>query len=266
MVQIGPFTLYAFGLMVVVGFMAGIYLASRLARQRGLPGEVLLDGAVVILFTSIAGARLLWVSQNWSQFAGKWWEIIATWHGGMSFHGGAIAGVVTGLSFMRLRKVPALSMGDAAGPGLALGYAIGRLGCFMNGCCYGVPTELPWGVHFDASGPGVRSHPVQLYALAINLVLTALLVRAYRRPHRTGQVLALFAIGYSVYRFLIESLRKGVTADVLFMDLTTAQVFSVLAATAAGIWWVWLKKHGGTPPELVVAGVPVAGPTEPVRP
>lgn len=254
--EFGPFRLYSFGLMVVLGFMAGATLSSRLAQRRGLPGEVFFDAAVVLLFSGIAGARLLFVLLNWKSFAGHLGDVTAIWQGGMSFHGGAAAGILSGAAYLRWKKIPVLAMADAAGPGLALGYAIGRIGCLLNGCCYGVPTDLPWGMPFREGQAGVHYHPVQLYATALNLVLCAALFYAYRRPHRTGQVLALYLAGYSIYRFAVESLRKGVTAEVFAFGLTDTQAFSILLILLAGLGWVWLQRHGSPAPEADPAAEP----------
>ncbi|MCC2671525.1 MAG: lgt, partial [Armatimonadetes bacterium] len=155
LVQIGPFTLYSFGLMVILGFGAGLWLAARLAQRRGLDGDAFLDAAVVILFAGVAGARLLFVALNWKTFSTQLWQVAALWQGGMSFHGGVIAAVLAGAVYMRRRRLPVLEMADAAAPGIAIGYTIGRIGCLLNGCCYGGPTTLPWGIHFPENAPGV---------------------------------------------------------------------------------------------------------------
>jgi phosphatidylglycerol:prolipoprotein diacylglycerol transferase len=259
--KIGPFTLYSFGLMVVLGFALGVYLAARLARERGLDGEAFVDGAVVILFAAIAGARLLFVMLNSREFAQHLLQIAALWQGGMSFHGGAVAGLLAGWLYIRHRKLPALAMADAAAPGIALGYAVGRIGCFLNGCCFGGPTTLPWGVHFSGPGtePGLHYHPTQIYATLINLGLTAALVWVYRREHKQGQVLALYIAAYSVYRFFIEALRKGYTAEVFAFGLTESQVFSIVCLVAAGGWWLWLQRRG-RPAPLRTSAAPPAGP------
>jgi phosphatidylglycerol:prolipoprotein diacylglycerol transferase len=259
--QVGPFTLYSFGLLVVLGFGAGIWLASRLARERGLNGEAFIDGALVILFASILGARLLFVALNWQGYLSHLTDVAALWRGGMSFHGGAIAGILAGVAYMRFRRLPVLAMADAAAPGLALGSAIGRVGCLLNGCCYGGPTTLPWGLHFPGTAPGVAHHPAQIYDGLLNLALAGILVLAYRREHRTGQVLALYVIGYSVTRFLSEVVRKGVTADVMAFGLTQAQVFSIVCLVAGVAWWAWLRQRGkpapASAPEPVIQPTPV---------
>ncbi|MBM3459117.1 MAG: prolipoprotein diacylglyceryl transferase [Armatimonadetes bacterium] len=258
LIQIGPLTLYSFGFMVVLGFMSGIYLAARLARRRGLPGEALFDSAMVILVASILGARLLFVALHWKHYAGRLQDVGAVWQGGMSFHGGVGAGILTGILCMRLRKLPALALADAAAPGLALGYAIGRIGCLLNGCCFGSPTSLPWGMPFPEGTAGVHYHPAQVYAAVVNLGLTGLLIWTYGRPHRVGQNLMLFVGLYSLYRFWIEGLRSGTTARVLALGMTEAQWFSLLAILAAGAAWAWFQRKGGPAPPLAEPLRPVA--------
>jgi phosphatidylglycerol---prolipoprotein diacylglyceryl transferase len=269
LIELGPFTLYSFGLMVVVGFSLGIMLAGRLARERGLPGDAFMDGAVLILFASIAGARLLFVALHWREYAPHAGASLAIWQGGMSFHGGAGAGVAAGLLYMWRRRLPMLAMADAAAPALALGYAVGRLGCLLNGCCYGVPTTLPWalpGVYCQDADRSLSYHPTQVYSALIGLVLMAGLVHAYRRPHRVGQVMALFLGGYSVYRFGIEALRAGVTAKVLPVGLTEAQVFSLFAVAAAAAWWLWLQKRSAPAPLPAPEPEPGSEPAAPRAP
>jgi phosphatidylglycerol:prolipoprotein diacylglycerol transferase len=176
----------------------------------------------------------------------------------MSFHGGLAGGLLAGAIYLRKHRLPVLAIADAAAPGLALGYAIGRVGCLLNGCCYGGPTTLPWGLHFPHTpDPSLCYHPAQIYASFTNLAVMGILVCAYRKPHRVGQVLALYIGLYSVYRFMIEFLRKGVTADVLAFGLTQAQVFSLFAIAAAAGWWLWLAKNSTAAPEAAAVAPPV---------
>lgn len=248
-------TIHSFGVMVVVALLAGRWLAARLARSRGLPGEFFLDAAIPLYLLAAVGARLLFVILNWPQFAGSPAEMLAVWRGGMSFHGVLLA-VPVGWWMLRRRGLPAAAFLDAAAPGLALGYAIGRIGCFLNGCCYGASTAVPWGVAFPDGLPGLRYHPAQLYASAINLVLAGLLIAAHRRRHRAGEIALLYALGYSLYRFGIEFLRRGVTARELLFGLTEAQVFSLCVIAVAAAGWFWVRRHGVPAPEA-----PVTSPT-----
>lgn len=257
--HIGPIPVYSFGLMVTLGFAAGLWLAYRLAKSSGLPAEGLVDAAAWILVASILGARLLFVLLNWHDFVGRWGEVLKTWQGGMSFHGGLAGGVLAGAIFAWRRRLPFWAMADAVAPGLALGYAIGRIGCLLNGCCYGGPTSLPWGMVFRDAEHGTLtppSHPVQLYATLINLAICAFLVYLYRRKTATGQVLLAYLALYSLYRFAVESLRKGYTAHELAFGLTQAQVASlvVLALSAAAL--AVLSRHARKRPVVAVRDAP----------
>jgi phosphatidylglycerol:prolipoprotein diacylglycerol transferase len=270
LVHLGGFTIPSYGVLVTLGFVAAICLAMKLASERGLPGDAFLEAANYILFAGIAGARLLFVALNWKLFRTQPQHIAAFWEGGMSFHGGIIASMIAGLLFLRSRKLPILPMLDAAAPAIALGYAIGRIGCLLNGCCYGGPTDLPWGLRMPLpADPHLRYHPAQLYASILNLGLMLLLLRAYRRPHRSGQVIALYVAGYSLYRFAVESIRSGVTAEVMLLGLTQAQVFSLVCLAAALAWWRWLRRHAPAAPEAVStlsAAAPAAASDPPTPP
>lgn len=250
LLQIGPFTVYSFGLTVFLGFFTGLEQARRLARRRGLDGDALAEGALWILAVALLGARLLYVALNWKSFSQDPFSIGALWKGGMSFHGGAAGGILMGLAWVKRKGLPGRAMADAAAPGLAIGYAIGRVGCFLNGCCFGGPTTLPWGVHFPDSPTGEMSHPVQLYATLIALGLWFGLRRFFLAEHREGQVMAAYLIGYSAYRFLIEFLRAGVTAQVAAGGLTEAQWLSLAILVAGTVWFLRLGKTAPVLPAL----------------
>jgi phosphatidylglycerol:prolipoprotein diacylglycerol transferase len=219
-------------------------------KRDGLPAGALVDAAAWILIASIVGARLLFVALNWRAFSGRWGEVLFTWQGGMSFHGGLAGGVLAGAIYAWRHRLPFWAMADAVAPALALGYAIGRIGCFLNGCCYGAPTDLPWGVAFRDLERGTLaapSHPVQLYAAVINLAICAILVWIYHRKVATGQVLVSYLALYSLYRFAVEALRKGYSARELAFGLTEAQVASLaLFAISTGAL-VWLIRRARRP-------------------
>jgi phosphatidylglycerol:prolipoprotein diacylglycerol transferase len=182
---------------------------------------------------------------NWPAFRDHPWQVFQTWRGGMSFHGGLVGGVLAGVIYAWRKRLSFWAFADAVAPGLALGYAIGRIGCLLNGCCYGGPTDLPWGMVFRDADHGILtppSHPVQIYASLLNLGICALLVRLYRRPHATGQVLVSYLVLYSIYRFGVEYLRAGYTAHVTSLGLTQAQVAS-LAVIAAGLVGLYLLQR-----------------------
>lgn len=228
----------SYGLMVVVGFALGIWRAVRVSRSRyGISPERVYDIALVALLSGIAGARVLYIAlhpetENWAEF-------YAVWHGGLSFHGGLAAALVFGWLYTRLARLKFLDCADMAASSIALGYAAARIGCFLNGCCYGAPTTLPWGVRFTGSdNPAVPSHPTQIYASLANLIIFAVLLRAERARKAPGFVFAAYVGLYGLYRFLIEFLRAGYTAQVWAFGLTQAQGVSLLmiAAAAAAVF------------------------------
>jgi phosphatidylglycerol:prolipoprotein diacylglycerol transferase len=236
--HIGPLPVYSYGFMLMLAFLAATAVATRLARQRGIAPEYVLDLTASVLVAGILGARLLYVALNLSYFRDHPGHVLRLWEGGLSFHGGLAGGLIAGLIFCRRRGISFLRMGDVVAPALALGYAIGRIGCFLNGCCYGAPTDLPWACRFHdppITGPLTPpSHPTQIYASIINLGIFALLLTIARRQRAPGQVLWSYLLFYAIYRFGIEFLRKGATAQVLAAGLTHSQWASIAMVLIAG--------------------------------
>jgi phosphatidylglycerol:prolipoprotein diacylglycerol transferase len=250
--RIGPIPIYAYGFMLMLAFLAGSAVAVRLAKRRGIAPEHVLDMTALILVLSIVGARLLYVALKWQHFSAHPGEIAHIWEGGLSFHGGLAGGLLAGVIYCRRHGLPILRMGDVMMPGVALGYAIGRLGCFLNGCCYGAPTDLPWACRFpEPLGAGsltAPSHPTQIYAAIISLGLFALLLWIGRHQRVDGQVLWTYLLGYAVYRFGIEFLRAGATAEAGMAGLTDAQWASIGMALLAGIALYRLSRRGAAVP------------------
>jgi phosphatidylglycerol---prolipoprotein diacylglyceryl transferase len=262
--HIGPLPIYSYGFMLMLAFLAATAVAARLGRQRGIQAESIFDLTAFILVSAIIGARLLFVELNASYYWAHPDHIVRLWEGGLSFHGGLVGGLLAGIVFCRRRGLSFLRMGDVVAPGVALGYALGRVGCFLNGCCYGGPTDLPWACRFHdppITGPLTPpSHPTQIYASIINLGIFSLLLRIFRRQRTTGQVLWSYILFYAVYRFGIEFLRKGVTAQVAAAGLTQAQWASIGMVLAAGAVIYWLSRHGESVQAFKRSGVQTKAP------
>lgn len=237
--HIGRAPIRSYGFMIIVGFMLGLWRATKVCKRRGLDPERVMDAALIGLLSGIVGARLLFLflqvpEDGWGIFA----QAHRIWEGGLSFHGGLIAGIGSVALYTRAKKVPFLLMADVLAPSLAIGYAFARIGCFLNGCCYGHATSLPWAVRFlDPTSGHVTppSHPAQLYAFAINLVIFGILTRVERLKRPMGFVSVSYIVLYSVYRFGIEFIRRGATAEVWIGGLTQAQVASLAAIVVFGI-------------------------------
>jgi phosphatidylglycerol:prolipoprotein diacylglycerol transferase len=244
--RIGPVPIFSYGFMLMVAFLVAAVLATREARRQRLEPEAILDLAPWILVASVLGARLAFVAQNADYFAAHPVEIFKVWTGGLTFHGGLAGGILAGVIFTWRRRLPFWRMADVIAPSLAIGYAIGRIGCFLNGCCYGSPTDLPWACRFPDSlasgGLTPPSHPVQLYAAAINVGIFLILQRSARRTSTPGQVMLSYVVLYSLYRFGIEFLRRGATASVIAGLITPAQLLSLVLIACALVGLVLLRR------------------------
>lgn len=239
--SIGNFSIYSYGVMMALAFIAGILLARRRAPKDEIDPDTILDIGLYILIAGIVGARLLHVLVNLSYYVRSPLEILMLHHGGLIFYGGAIAALLTSYLFLKRRRISILLMGDCIVPYLALGQAIGRVGCFLNGCCFGRPTTLPWGILFPASS--LNLHPAPIY-LSLNGILIFLILDFIReRKGFTGQVFLCYFILYSFTRFLIEFMR-GDTPAVIFGVLTLSQVLSVVIFALSIIVYKKLSKNG----------------------
>ncbi len=207
--------------------------ASRLTPHASITPDHVFDMSLAALFVSIVGARILYVLLDLNEFRNNWWDVFKVWTGGISVHGAIVSGALFLWWYCRRHKLSFLEFGDICGPAFTLGYAVGRIGCFLNGCCYGFACSLPWASRFlvDERTHSVTppSHPTQLYATGMNLIAFVILDRWSRRTHRRGEIFLGFLALYCIYRFIDEHFRKGATATVFVLGLTHAQVFSLLA-------------------------------------
>lgn len=244
----GPFAIRGYGLMWVIAILVATYRASRVAKKYGFSKDQIVDIALVTITCGIVGARILDVALHWADYRNNLWSLFAIWNGGLSFFGGFIGGVAGGMLYAHFRKVSFWNGTDLYAPSLALGYAIARIGCFLSGCCYGCPTNLPWGIRFHAEHqpPGILtppSHPTQIYAFLAGLVIYAVLVQIERRRRFPGQVFSSFLVLYGIYRFCIEFLRAGVTSAVWQWGLTYGHVAALALVIAGVVLYAWRSRQ-----------------------
>ncbi|MBI4596855.1 MAG: prolipoprotein diacylglyceryl transferase [Candidatus Omnitrophica bacterium] len=226
----GPVTLYTYGAMMVAAFLTATLLAAHVARrlpadQRPMNPERVVDFSSVILLGGLAGGRLFFILLHWDEFVPSPWEALALWHGGLVWYGGFVGGLAGAWLYVRAQRLNMLRVLDFYVPFLALGHAIGRIGCFFNGCCYGKPADSWCGVTFP--GQNVRVIPTQLIE-AICLAVLFLLLRSLQRPSVlkcSGRVFGAYLVGYAVIRFVVESLRGDQVVWVA--GLTLQQVISL---------------------------------------
>ena len=258
--SIGPVRIHSYGVMLAIGFLAGILWMRREGRAKGLGTDVVLDFGLWTLLSSVLAARALFVALNWSDFAASPRDILWLWRGGLSFHGGVLGAVAAACVFGPRRKIPVGVLADAAAPAIPLGYALARIGCFLNGCCHGCPTHLPWGVRFPAT-PGdptvltEPSHPTQIYASLMSLAVFGFILLLKPHFHARGQVFAAYLAIYSLQRYVIEFWRAECSAVPFgpLAPLTQAQVVSVAIGVIAAAFLLveeWVRLHrAGEPPE-----------------
>jgi len=237
LLQIGPVSIYSWGFMVALAFAAGIGLAVVNGRRIGLSADQVLDLAMYVLISSIIGARLFYVVQFWSSFRDNIWSVFAVWEGGMVFYGGLIFAGAAAAAVSHIKKFPVLKVLDIAAPCVAIGYSIGRLGCFLRGCCFGRECSLPWAMHFH-DVPGFV-HPTQLYSSVSGLLIFIALTRVLGKKKYDGQVVLWGTALYSAYRFIIEFFRFSPD---YYLGFTPAQWISAAFFILAGIT-VLIKAH-----------------------
>lgn len=247
----GSITLHSYGLFLVLGFFLSVFLACKEAKRRGVDPNIVLDLAMPLLLVSIACCRILYflVYPNQWQGIGEFFQI---WNGGLSFHGAFIGAISVIAYFCWSRKISFPRLADIIAPGVLVGYAVGRIGCLLNGCCYGHACDLPWAVRFpDETNRTILtdySHPAQAYSTLFSLVLFAILwkMRLSARWNRfPGQLTLIFFAFYALERFVVEIFRAGATAPAAFglSWLTTAQLVSILAWIVIGALYAFLSRR-----------------------
>lgn len=227
--RIGGISIYSYAVLLTLAFVIGILGVSRGGKKAGLPAEKLLDMAMWILIASIVGARLLFILIELPMYLADPLSVFHVRGGGLSFHGGLIAGIVAGLWYTHRQKLPQGEIADLVAPYLALGYGIVRIGCLLNGCCFGIPTDLPWALPGATADPTLR-HPTQLYAFFAAITIFVLLLWRRNKTRFNGQLFLEFILYYSIYRFIIEYFRE--VNDYAGM-LTLGQAVSLIGAVGA---------------------------------
>ena len=254
----GGVRVFGFGAMIVLAFISATWLAAWRAKREKLDPEVILDMAFWVVFSGMVGARLFYCYEYWGQEIKSLWDVLQYWKGGIVFYGGIIGGTIAFLAYRWYRPFPLRPYMDVIAPSIAVGIFFGRLGCFLNGCCYGDACELPWAVSFPKESPpwahhaflkliardapwSLPIHPTQIYAAIDGLVLLLLLSAYYPLRRRDGEVMALLMVTYPVTRFVVEFLRNDEGA--FFAGMTISQNISLALFTTGIIFWAWLLKQ-----------------------
>jgi len=253
--RLGPLAVRSYGVMMLLSFVAALTWMYVDRDRYGFTGAQALQTGLLGFAGGILGGRIGFVLLEWSQYSGRLETALDLWQGGMSWHGGLAGGLLVLLLAARVMKVSFARIFDLAAPGIALGYAIARVGCFLNGCCYGHECDLPWAVTFPqlsgAAAPPVPVHPTQLYAVAGTLLFTLpVLLWTTRWLRRPFSRFLGFLVLSSIVRFVVEYFRRGATAEIFqpIPAFTVAQAASlaiiVVCATVV-IAREWRGRTGG---------------------
>ncbi|MFC1624434.1 prolipoprotein diacylglyceryl transferase [Candidatus Omnitrophota bacterium] len=247
--KLGPLTIYSYGLMVAIAILLGIYVATLEAIRKNIKPDLVYDLVLYLVIGSLIGARVYYIAFfDPRSFIKDPISIFKIWQGGLAIHGAILGGIVAGMLFSRFHKVSFWKSADLIAPSIILGQGIGRIGCFLNGCCFGVPTESIFGIRFPrGSLPGIvyRSlavHPTQLYELALNIIGFFILWSMRRRIKFDGGLFLLYLMIYSCIRVAVSSLR----GDELYIwgtHFKIAQIISGVIFVIAIIVFVKREKN-----------------------
>jgi len=233
----GYFTIYSWGLMVAIGYLAALLTSAYLTKKDGVELEHTLTIYIYTAIFSIIGARSFFVLQFIGEYIKHPMEILMIQRGGFVFLGGFMAAFLAIYIYVRMNKLDIWRVLDVMSPGVMLGYAIGRIGCFLNGCCYGIVTKVPWAVRFPPEE--CFRHPTQLYSFFASLTIFGILLAVFNSKRFTGQVFLLAVSMYSVYRFILEFFRYS---PIRPAGLTLSQYITVIFLVAS-IAFLWNKKN-----------------------
>jgi phosphatidylglycerol---prolipoprotein diacylglyceryl transferase len=243
--RIGSFPVHTYGVFLALAFLFAILFTVRLAARDGLPKEKIYDLCLWMLLASLIGSKILMLFTE-PEYRDNPLQLISLdfLRSGGVFYGGLLGAVIIGYFLMRRYKLPWWKTADACAPGIALGSFFGRQGCFAAGCCWGKPTTLPWGVRFSELGHEITGvpidahlHPTQLYESFAMLLVFFLLLWLHKHRRFEGQVILVYAVLYSVIRFLIEFVRDDPRGDILGLTtltgLSTSQIISIIVGISA---------------------------------
>jgi len=241
--KIGPFAIRSYGVMLAISFFIGVYYVSRIAKRENKDFGVYLSLAYIMVFAGIVGARIAYVLFHLEEFAGSNWAAsFNPFHSGrigiagLNLYGGVILAVICSYIYLRIKKLSVLETFDVFAPTIGLGLAVTRIGCFLNGCCFGTPTDLPWGVEFPAHSipwyvfGAVHIHPAQLYSSLYGFLLFLFLHWRLKNRQFFGQVVALMFMIEAVFRYAIEYVRyyeNEMHVHFLGMDPTYNHLISI---------------------------------------
>lgn len=258
LIEIGGFYLPTYGVLVALGFLAGLWVSVKLARRKQLPSDTITNLAVYVALAGMLGAKILMILFDWREYSAQPGRIFSfeTLQAAGVYQGGVILALLTAVLYTRRQKLPFLLTADVFAPGLALGHGIGRLGCLAAGCCWGVQCDLPWAITFHDPAAfaltgvplEVPLHPSQIYESLTEFGLFGFLYWRFPKVAGSGQIVGLFLLLSSAARFGIEFTRfheQGLVAG-----LSITQWIAIALAVLGAALLLHARKAGVADPGL----------------
>ncbi len=235
-----------YGILIALGLLIGIFIVTRLAKQRGLNEDHVWTVLLAAVPCAIIGARLYYVIFQWENYGFDLGKIVAVWHGGLAIHGGILGGILAVFLVCRHYRMSFGSMADCFAPALSLGQAIGRWGNYINGEAHGYATDLPWAIEVN----GEMVHPTFLYESLWDLAVFFVTLFLFKRAKRNGNIFLWYLMLYSVGRFIVESFR---TDSLMVGPLRQAQVISIVLFVVALVIYLGGRRKSAAEPETTNA-------------
>jgi phosphatidylglycerol:prolipoprotein diacylglycerol transferase len=243
LISIGSFFLPTYGTLVALGFLTGLFVTVRLAKRAGLKPDPIVNLAIYSALAGLLGAKIAMLLFDFPAYWAHPGDIFTreTLQAAGVYQGGLVLALIVAAWYIRSQQLPWLTTFDVFAPGVAVGHAIGRLGCLCAGCCWGIPAHVPWAITFRNTQAwqltgvplSIPLHPTQIYEALAEAVIFAVLLWRIRRPHAAGAIIGLYLILYSVSRFVIEFYRFHEQPTQLGLSLTQWMSIGLLLL---GVW------------------------------
>ncbi len=258
LLHIGSFNLPTYGFMAAMGLIFGLLLIVKLGREQGLDTDKLWNLGIIAILSGIVGAKLLYFITD-SDARQHLWSL-ATLQAGGVWSGGVVLALIMCTWYMRVNRLPVLRTCDVFAPGIALGHAFGRVGCFAAGCCYGKETHVPWAVTFHnplaneivGTPLGIPLHPTQLYEMVLELCNCLFLVWLIRRKKFEGEIIGTYMIIYGVGRYFIEFFRNDPGRGSNFLGFMSGTQVIAIGLVIFGTL-LWMRRAVLAPPVPIKA-------------
>lgn len=238
--KIGPFSIYSYGFMLVVAFAVSSTLARLQAKKKSINPDIIFNFSFVVFISGIIGARILYIAENLSYYLRNPLETIMLQQGGLSWFGGLLFGLICGIVYLKKKNLSVYKILDLIIPFVALAQAIGRVGCLLNGCCFGKVSKF--GIYFAVHNSVLI--PTQIYSSLLLIFIFIILRFLQDRPHKEGKIFFAYLLFYSVKRFFIEFWRAD--NEAILLGLTLFQIISIIIFCIAIVKLILIRSLGGS--------------------